>query len=184
MGCFSLSTPKIISTGQGGFIITDDDELARKLRMIKNFGRREGGIDVFEVFGLNLKFTDVQGVIGIEQAKKLPGRVKRLREIYDLYASKLGGCSGIRMIAPTSEEWIPWFVDIFVEQRENLMFFLKQHNIQTRPTYPEINKTPMYADGQTFPVSEYVSRTGLFLPTHPILTNQEIEFICRILAIF
>jgi len=184
MGCFSLSTPKIISTGQGGFIITDDDELARKLRMIKNFGRREGGIDVFEVFGLNLKFTDVQGVIGIEQAKKLPGRVKRLREIFDLYASKLGGCSGIRMIAPTSEEWIPWFVDIFVEQRENLMFFLKQHNIQTRPTYPEINKTPMYADGQTFPVSEYVSRTGLFLPTHPILTNQEIEFICRILAIF
>ena len=184
MGCFSLSTPKIISTGQGGFIITDDDELARKLRMIKNFGRREGGIDVFEVFGLNLKFTDVQAVIGIEQAKKLPARVRRLREIHDLYASKIQDCSGIRMIPPTSEEWIPWFVDIFVEQRENLMFFLKQHNIQTRPTYPEINKTPMYEDGQTFPVSEYVSRTGLFLPTHPIITNEEIEFICRILTIY
>jgi len=42
----------------------------------------------------------------------------------------------------------------------------------------------MYEDGQTFPVSEYVSRTGLFLPTHPILTNEEIEFICRIIALF
>jgi perosamine synthetase len=184
MGCFSLSTPKIISTGQGGFVITNDDELARQLRMIKNFGRKEGGIDVFEVFGLNLKFTDVQAVIGIEQAKKLPQRVRRLREIFDLYASNLQDCSSIRMILPTSEEWIPWFVDIFVEDRERLMFFLKQHNIQTRPTYPEINKTPMYEDGQTFSVSEYVSRTGLFLPTHPILTNEEIEFICKILKLF
>jgi perosamine synthetase len=183
MGCFSLSTPKIISTGQGGFVITNDDELARKLRMIKNFGRKEGGIDVFEVFGLNLKFTDVQAVIGIEQAKKLPQRVRRLREIFDLYASNLQGNSSIRVIPAMSDEWIPWFVDIFVEDRENLMFFLKQHNIQTRPTYPEINKTPMYEDGHTFPVSEYVSRTGLFLPTHPILTNEEIEFICRILSI-
>jgi len=183
MGCFSLSTPKIISTGQGGFVITDDDELARKLRMIKNFGRKEGGIDVFEVFGINMKFTDVQAVIGIEQVKKLPQRIRRLREIFDLYAANLRH-SNCKIIPPMSEEWIPWFVDIFVEDRENIIFFLKQHNIQTRPTYPEINKTPMYDDGKTFPVSEYVSRAGLFLPTHPLLTNQEIEYICNIISLY
>ena len=58
VGCFSLSTPKIISAGQGGFCVTDDLEIARKMRMIKNFGRRESGKDNFEVFGMNFKFTD------------------------------------------------------------------------------------------------------------------------------
>ena len=57
--------------------------------MIKNFGRRESGKDDFEVFGINLKFTDLQAVIGIEQIKKMDYRVKRLREIYDLYYENL-----------------------------------------------------------------------------------------------
>ena len=180
LGCFSLSTPKIISTGQGGFVVTDNSELARKMRMIKNFGRKEGGVDVFEVFGLNMKFTDVQAVIGIEQVKKLPTRVKRLRAIFDRYAAGLPG----RFRKPPSDEWIPWFVDLFVEDRDGLATFLKKHNIQTRPTYPEINRTPMYEDGQVFPVSESISRTGLFLPTHPLLTDAEIDYICKIISLY
>ena len=63
IGCFSLSSPKIISTGQGGFCVTDNELLAKKMRMIKNFGRRESGQDNFEIFGINLKFTDLQAVI-------------------------------------------------------------------------------------------------------------------------
>jgi perosamine synthetase len=148
--------------------------------MIKNFGRKEGGVDVFEVFGLNMKFTDVQAVIGIEQVKKLPARVKRLRAIFDRYAAGLPG----RFRKPPSDEWIPWFVDLFVEDRDGLAAFLKKHNIQTRPTYPEINRTPMYEDGQVFPVSEAISRTGLFLPTHPLLTNAEIDYICKIISLY
>jgi len=182
IGCFSLSTPKIISTGQGGFVITDDDELARKMRMIKNFGRKQGGVDDFEIFGINMKFTDVQAVIGIEQVKKLPERVERLRAIFDRYAEGLKGVG--RFLAPQSAEWIPWFVDLFIEDRENLMYFLKQHGIQTRPTYPEINKTPMYEDGKHYPVSEYVSAKGLFLPTHPLLTNTEIDYVCDIIRLY
>ena len=89
IGCFSLSTPKIISTGQGGFILTDNEEIYKKLNMIKNFGRKEGGSEIYEIFGLNMKFTDIQAVIGIEQMKKLPYRIKRMREIYDLYYTQL-----------------------------------------------------------------------------------------------
>jgi perosamine synthetase len=180
VGCFSLSTPKIISTGQGGFMVTDDDEIARQLRMIKNFGRVTGGIDVFEVFGLNAKFTDIQAVIGIEQVKKLPERVNRLREIYDLYYSHLSAY----MKPAQFDGWIPWFVDIFVEDRDSLMAFLKIHNIQTRATYPEINKTPMYDSECTLPISAYVSSHGLFLPTHMKLTNGEIEHICKLILLF
>ncbi len=184
IGCFSLSTPKIISTGQGGFCITNNDELARKMRMIKNFGRVSGGIDIFETFGINMKFTDIQAVIGIEQMKKLPDRVIRMRQIYNKYYECLKDNTSIRMIKPTFDGWIPWFVDIFVDKRDDLMNFLKIHNIQTRSTYPEINKTPMYEDGKEFTVSKYVSDTGLFLPSHTLLTDSEIEHICNLIKVF
>lgn len=184
MGCFSLSTPKIISTGQGGFIVTDSDEYARLLQMMKNFGRKTGGIDDFETFGLNLKFTDIQAVIGLEQVKRLPERIERLKTLYAGYYRELAGVSGVRMITPLDEGWLPWFVDIFVEGREDLMAFLKYHNIQTRATYPEINKTPMYMDEVVHPVSSYVSSKGLFLPTHMKLTDREIQYICTVIKLF
>jgi perosamine synthetase len=180
IGCFSLSTPKIISTGQGGFLITDNDEYARKINMIKNFGRRCGGVDDFEVFGINAKFTDLQAVVGIEQMKKLPARVPRLRAIFDAYYSEL---SPLMRAAPF-ESWIPWFVDIFVERRDDLVEYLKKHNVQTRPTYPMISSTPMYETQAQYPISKYVSEHGLFLPTHTHLKDEEIRHICGLILLF
>ena len=64
------------------------------------------------------------------------------------------------MILPPNDEWIPWFIDIFVEDRDNLALFLNKHNIQTRITYPEINKTPMYLTNDDFIHSKYISING------------------------
>ena len=182
MGCFSLSTPKIISTGQGGFIVTNNTELYSKMIMIKNFGRKNGGVDIFEIFGINMKFTDIQAVIGIEQMKKLPERVSRMREIFDIYYENLH--THCKIIPPSSNTWIPWFIDIFLDKRDLLINFLKIHNIQTRITYPEISKTPMYLNNNSYPNSEYVSNMGLFLPSHTLLTNEEIRNICNLIILF
>lgn len=184
IGCFSLSTPKIISTGQGGFLLTNNEELFKKINMIKNFGRKEGGSEVYEIFGLNLKFTDVQAVIGIEQMKKLPYRIKRMREIFDLYYEELKDVDGCKMIPPSNDEWIPWFIDIFTGNRDELSVFLNKHNIQTRVTYPEINKTPMYFNGTELVNSKYISTDGLFLPSHTLLLDDEIKYICRIIKLY
>jgi perosamine synthetase len=182
IGCFSLSTPKIISTGQGGFCVTDDDEIAKKINMIKNFGRKESGIDDFEIFGINLKFTDIQAVIGIEQMKKIDYRVKRMREIYNLYYENLKHLNIIKPVL--SSEWIPWFVDIYVENRNNIIDFLKKHNILTRPVYSEINKTNVYYSNIRLKNSEYVCNHGLFLPSFITITNDEINYICSIIKLY
>ena len=182
IGCFSLSTPKIISTGQGGFCVTNNEVLAKKMRMIKNFGRRESGKDNFEVFGINLKFTDLQAVIGIEQMKKLDNRVGRMREIYDLYYTELKDV--VEMIKPLNEEWIPWFVDIFTDKRDELVEFLKKHKISTRPVYGEINKTKMYYNEDIFENSHYVSHNGLFLPSYVTIKDEDIKYICRLIKVF
>jgi perosamine synthetase len=182
IGCFSLSTPKIISTGQGGFIVTDDEKLFKKMTMIKNFGRKCGGIDDFETFGLNFKFTDIQAVIGIEQMKKLKERVIRMKEIHDLYYNNL---KELNIIKETNYDgWIPWFIDIIVDNRDDLINFLKIHNIQTRKTYPEINKTPMYLNDDELVNSKIISNYGLFLPSHTVLSNNQINYICNLIKIF
>ena len=179
IGCFSLSTPKIISTGQGGFCVTDDDIIAKKINMIKNFGRKESGKDDFEVFGINLKFTDLQAVIGIEQMKKLDYRVIRMREIYKLYYENLKDHYEIK--APLSDEWIPWFVDIYLDDRDSLISYLKEHKIQTRPVYAEINKTNIYYSEKILPNSNYCCEKGLFLPSYITLTDNQIIEICNII---
>jgi len=184
IGCFSLSTPKIISTGQGGFCVTDDDELATKMRMIKNFGRKESGKDNFELFGINFKFTDLQAVIGIEQMKKLSFRVERMKKIYYLYYNELKDI--VKMLPSLSNEWIPWFVDIYLEKdyKIELMDFLKKHKISTRLVYGEINKTNMYYSTEIFKNSHYVSEHGLFLPSFITITDNDIHQICKLIKLY
>lgn len=182
IGCFSLSTPKIISTGQGGFCVTDDDNIARKINMIKNFGRKESGKDNFEVFGINFKFTDLQAVIGIEQMNKLNFRVNRMREIYNLYYNNLKDI--VKMIPPINHEWLPWFVDIYIDNRDELISFLKIHKVDTRPVYCEINKTSIYKSDILLENSNYVCNKGLFLPSYITLENDEILYICKLIKMF
>jgi perosamine synthetase len=189
IGCFSLSTPKIITTGQGGFVVTNNDELSKKIICIKNFGRSSGGVEEYNTFGLNFKFTDIQAVIGQAQLTKLDERVKRMREIYNIYATELKDVSGIKILEAQTDEWIPWFIEIFHEQRDVLSYFLKQHNIGTRITYPCIHTTePYYKEYLStlmdFSNSKNISSKGLFLPSHTSLTDNDIKYICSIIRIY
>jgi len=182
MGCFSLSTPKIISTGQGGFVVTNDNDLALKLNMLKNFGRKESGKDDFQIFGLNLKYTDLQAVICIEQMKKLDWRVNRLRNIYLLYYENLKNVVEIKPVL--SDEWLPWFVDIYIDERENLVKYLKKHKIGSRPVYGEINKSKIYYDENIMINSSNICNRGLFLPSYITLTDNDIIYICNLIKLF
>lgn len=177
IGCFSFSTPKIITTGQGGALVTNSNHLATQIRYIKNFGRKETGIEEYDAFGLNFKVTDIQAVLGLEQLKKIPQRKLRLREMYDLYYQSLSAY----MKPPLDQDWFPWFITIEVDNRDALQLFLKKHNIQTRITYPVLidpHSTIPYPNGQ------HISSKGLFLPTHFLLTDPDIAYICQLIKLF
>jgi perosamine synthetase len=185
IACFSLSTPKIISTGQGGFVITNNDDLATHVFRIKNFGRKSGGTEEYVEFGLNFKFTDLQAVVGLEQLKKLPDRVVRMREIYNKYENALGTNTNYKLLGNSgNKEWIQWFIDILVENRDELMKFMKKHNIDTRVCYPSIHSTEFYAVEGNFPETDTISKKGVFLPTHFSLNDNEILYICTVLKLF
>jgi perosamine synthetase len=177
VGSFSFSTPKIITTGQGGALITDDDGLALRMRKIKDFGRERGGVDWHDMMGQNFKFTDVQAVIGIEQMKKLPWRIERKKAIYGRYESGLRGVPRLEMI-PVSGETAPWFVDIYVPEPERLRDHLKSRMIGSRLVYPPVSKQAIYPTEGTFPVTDDYCARGLWLPSSSFLTDEIIDRIC------
>ena len=178
IGSFSFSAPKIISTGQGGALITDDDVLATKIRRLKDFGRTSSGNDIHDTIGYNFKFTELQAVIGIEQMKKLPSRVVRKKEIWRRYAANLMGISGISLFDHDLEHTSPWFIDSIVEKREALMAHLNGTGIGTRIMYPPINRQQAYRIPGDHHVSNRIGQYGLWLPSAVQLTDIEIDHIC------
>ena len=181
---FSFSSQKIISTGQGGAVISDDEILMRRIAKLRDFGRSSPGEDNYSTMGWNFKFTDIQAVIGIEQMKKLSWRVKRKKEIYRQYYELLKNVSGISFI-DTSADVSPWFIDIIVKDgRKELMEFLKEHKMGTRPFYPALHKSGVYRNSRNYPASEFVSSHGLWLPSSSKLTETDIERVSDAIKIF
>lgn len=177
IGSFSFSAPKIISTGQGGCLITDNDDLAFKLRRLKDFGRSGGGNDVHDWIGYNFKFTELQACLGIEQMKKLPSRVIRKKEIAQRYVNNLKSVSQIKLFSHNFETTVPWFIDCLCEQRTELLNYLKTKNIGTRIMYPPINKQKAYSLPGDYPVANIVGEKGLWLPSSNQLTDKDIDYV-------
>jgi len=184
MGSFSFSVPKIITTGQGGCIVTDDDELAKRLRLIKDFGRSKPGADVHESIGGNFKFTDLQAVIGIAQMSKLQGRVIRKKEIWTRYAMNLSDCKEVRLFKHNVRETAPWFIDILAEKRNELEIFLHENGISTRRMYSPITSQKPYRTTESYPVSEDVGEHGIWLPSFVQILDSDIDLICQTIQKF
>lgn len=173
-GMISFSVPKIITTGQGGCVLTSDDAFAAKVRGAKDFGRERGGVDVHPDFGLNFKFTDLQAAVGMAQMRKLKQRVSLKKEMLSIYTEQLAGIPEVLLFEQDLEMTTPWFVDIAVPDRQKLVDHLAREEIGSRPMYPPINGQPLYALAGDFPVSTWVGSHGLWLPSSSQLTPGEI----------
>lgn len=184
VGSFSFSAPKVISTGQGGALITNDDKVAQRLRKLKDFGRSGGGNDVHDSIGYNFKFTELQACIGIEQMKKLKWRVNRKKKILKLYKKKLKNIEQVTFFDQDLENTTPWFIDVLVDNRDKLQLHLKENGIGSRVMYPPINKQEAYNYPGNYSVSNLVGEKGLWLPSASQLTDEEIDYITSQIQLF
>lgn len=181
IGSFSFSVPKIITTGQGGALITNDKKIYEKIRRLKDFGRLQGGADFYEEVGWNFKFTDLQAIIGIEQMKKLKERIVKKKKIFKMYQRLLSGAKEVKFIKTDLGQTTPWFMDIFLPRREELIAYLKENQIGSRPIYPALHSQPAfikYNKKRNCPVAEKIAASGLWLPSSVSLTEKEVRYIC------
>ena len=179
-GSFSFDFHKIISTGQGGALVTNNKNLYEKIKLLKDFGRVSGNPpDIHDFMGWNFKPSNISALIGLEQFKKLPWRINRKKEIYKYYYDNLSSISEIEFIKTDLNLTAPWFVDIFVAEPKKLMAFLEKKGVGTRLFYPAINTQKIYRDEyveKSFPVAERYGSRGLWLPSSSKITGGEIKY--------
>jgi len=175
IGSFSFSVPKIITTGQGGAVVTNDQSLHEKMLKLKDFGRLKGGADIHDEIGWNFKFTDLQAVFGIEQMKKLKSRTEKKKLIWRTYRKMLDGVGDIEFVETDLDEVTPWFVDVFVDDPEGLRAYLKERGIGARPVYPPLHSQKVFSHIKgDFKNADYVCGRGLWLPSSVFLEEPDI----------
>ncbi len=180
-GCFSFSSQKIVTTGQGGAVVTDDEALYRRMCLLRDFGRLEGGSDHYQSVGWNLKFTDLQASIGVSQMSRLPAIVARKRRLFELYREQLCGIEGLRIPQTDTGNVTPWFVDVLVDAdaRRPLMEHLRERQIGSRMFYPALHAEPAFSMSGSFPESERASRSGVWLPSSLRLEDSDVARVCK-----
>jgi len=173
MGILSYYGNKTITCGEGGMILTDDDNLAQAAYRLKNYGRDAKGTFVHESIGFNFSFTDLQAAVGIAQMKKMPAIVRRKLEIHDRYGEQLADVLQLRpvFIDPRCQP-VYWFTSFLCDDPEALSVFLRRQNIHTRRFFLPLHLQPCYGHGRhmrfhagDFAVSEAIYGQGISLPS-------------------
>lgn len=181
-GAYSFSPHKIITTGQGGAVVTNNYEIAQKIENLKDFGRDVGGQDVHHTIGYNFKFTDLQAAVGVSQILRVEQNLLKKQWMYGTYQQYL------KDYMIDNGDNPPWFIQCLFPQRNNLIGYLLDAGIDTRRMYPPINKQKAYKDhrqsGETFPYSEYIGENGLWLPSSLNLQFEKIKFISETILKF
>lgn len=178
-GCFSLSISKVISSGQGGFISTNDNSFAEEIKLMRTHGV-ENIVEPKSWLkpGFNFRFTDVLASIGIEQFKKLESRLKRLREISNKYENELSRIKGLEMIKVDIKNGeVGPYIEFLCSNREKLAEYLGRFGIETRVFYPNLDRATYLTKGDGNPNSQKFGNSGLYLPSGPSILEEEIEHI-------
>ena len=176
MSVFSFTPHKIITMGQGGLVLTDEDNLYEYLIELKTFNRSKDKSDWHDGFGLNFKITDLQSALGLSQFEKIDEFIKIKKEMFQLYTNKITSYKFINFF----DYETPWFVDLICESerdRDNLKDLLEREDILTRESYPALSKQSFLqsVEKTNLKLSENISENILWLPSSTNLTKNQLE---------
>ncbi len=181
-GCFSFAPSKIITTGQGGAIITSDDAVHARLRGLKDQGRPvrgTGGADDHPTLGFNFKLSNLLAAVGVAQLEQLDKRLGHIKDLYRWYRDALRGIPGLEVPRFDLEGGeMPQWIDVLVDRRDELAAYLESRGIETRKFWYPLHTQPPYHDaGQDFPAAIDVSARGLWLPSALSVSRTDVEHV-------
>jgi perosamine synthetase len=188
---FSFFGNKIITCGEGGAITTDNPELERRIRLLRNQGMDPERRYFFPVVGYNYRLTNVACALLCAQLERREKLVGRRREIYARYRGQLEGVAGLGMQPVASwAELTPWLFCVTIDAarfgcgRDEVMMVLQRNGIDTRPFFIPIHRLPPYSGGAQpvhLPETERLAAGGLNLPTFSGMTDAQIDRVCAAL---
>jgi perosamine synthetase len=185
ISCFSFYGNKIITTGEGGMCLTNDNELAEKMRLLRDHGMSKKIKYWHDVVGFNYRMTNLQAALGVAQLKRLSFLISKKRQIAQEYENLL---KGFNNVVPAKEmEWaksVYWLYSILVkrELRDRIISDLGRKGIDTRPFFFPIHVLPPYKENAELPVAEKLSAAGINLPSGPQLSRHQIQEVVESLG--
>lgn len=186
-GCFSFYANKIITTGEGGMITTDDEKLAQKMRIYRDHGQTPGRRYYHEVIGFNYRMTNIQASIGLAQLERIEKFLVKKKQIATWYDKYLKGIEGIILYKEKSlVHSVNWLYSLLVIppfplNRDELTEFMSKYQIETRPFFYPLHMLPLYKSGDKYPNAQKIAKSGLSLPSGVSLSEKEIKFISNVI---
>lgn len=190
VACFSFYINKMITTGEGGMIVTNNKELADMARRLKGYDTDPDNRFIYQKLGFNYRLTNVQAAIGCAQMDRIDDLVNAKWRIASWYVAGISMCRWLQM--PVDKAWARncyWVFGILVKpeakvSRDELVGKLKDMGIETRNFFVPMHLQPALLDlglfvGESYPVAEDISRRGLYLPSGTTLTEEQVDYVCE-----
>jgi perosamine synthetase len=183
VGVFSFYANKVITTGEGGMVVTGDRRLAERMRLLRDHAMDPRRRYWHPEVGFNFRLTNLQAALGVAQLERLPALLERKAEIGRRYTAALRSVPGVVLQRPRaggSSSW--WMFTILLDEAfglgpEALGDRLLERGIQTRPGLNPIHAMPPYADGRRRPVAERLARGTLSLPSAATLSRSDQDYV-------
>lgn len=193
-GMISFYGDKTITTGEGGMVLTNDDELAYRCLLLKHQGRTGRGIYYHEHIGYNFRLTDLQAAVGLAQLGKLAEIIIAKKTSEALYKKLLCNTPGVKFLKDRNNtKTVPFRIVAFVDNPDGLGEYLKKYGIGTNRVFRPLHMQPCYKQWKwkayenpswNFPNSIWAYEHGLALPSSAKLTTEQIEYICQAIDVF
>lgn len=186
VGTFSFFGNKVISTGEGGMITTNDKELAQRMKHLRGQAMDPSKRYWFNEVGYNYRMTNLQAAVGLGQLENITWHLSQRRRVAVEYIERLSEYTNLFTLQPEMP-WAKhtyWMVSILLTDRvrvsrDKIMSLLDEDGIETRPLfYPMHQMPPYYEENADYSVSDRISSRGFNIPTNATLKEEEIEYIC------
>jgi len=197
LSTFSFYPNKHITTGEGGMIVTNDDNLAEDCRSLRNLCFQAHKRFVHERLGWNLRMTNMQAALGVAQLERLDEFVERKRNIGHQYSTLLNGLKGVQLPLPRTDyaENIYWVFGLLIDETtgmdaETAMKQLAERGVGTRPFFCPMHQQPVLLRqglfaGERYPVAERLYKQGFYIPSGMALTQGQIDYVAeQVKAVF
>ena len=182
---FSFFGNKIVTTGEGGMVLTNDEATSNRLRLLRGQGMDPRRRYWFPVVGYNYRMTNIEAAIGLAQVEEIHTHLQKRRIVAGWYANHLRKLESWLML-PSEMPWAHhafWMYtvvmkDFFRCDRDNVARILAEAGIETRPVFYPMHVMPVYreADGR-YPIAEFLASRGFNLPTHGLMTEDDVVYI-------
>jgi perosamine synthetase len=190
IAAFSFFGNKIISTGEGGMVVTDDPEIAQRVRMIRGQGQDPERRYRFPVVGFNYRMTNIAAAIGLAQMERFEWHLAQRQRNAAWYAERLGGRQSLRLLEePSYAVSAFWLNGVVLSERcpltrDELAKALEARGVETRPFFYPCHTMPPYRDrarDSRFPNADRLSANGLSLPSSALLSEEDVDRVCQAL---